>query len=106
MHSPYVNDKQPFTVRLMRWLIKITLKTTIHPSIRTWPCSGMFSVWFQGGRRKVGEPVGEGGAEGGWVGGCGTLRRPRDSGLGQEAERVGANMRTSFGPLSLDREDR
>lgn len=49
----------------------------------------------------MGEPVGEGGAEGGWVGGCGTLRRPRDSGLGQEAERVGANMRTSFNPLSL-----
>lgn len=33
--------------------------------------------------------------EGGRVGGCGTLRRPRVSEFGQEAERVGFNMWTS-----------
>lgn len=36
------------------------------------------------------ERVRKGSGDGGWVGGCGTLGRPRDSELGQDAERVGA----------------
>lgn len=36
--------------------------------------------------------MGEVAVDGGWVGGRGTLRRPRVSGFGQEAERVGGKV--------------
>lgn len=61
-----------------------------HPGVGTCPGSATSSRRFRVFRGKAVERVRKGSGDGGWVGGCGTLGRPRDSELGQDAERVGA----------------